>query len=111
MRPFVPTLALMCCTLGCASHDPPLGARLTGGHQVRQIFIAPEPGWIYVRDHSSREFVYSTELNFGEQIDVDAAAGRVTLPGRKTSASIPSTATYEIYFRPREKRSPSPQPQ
>ena len=104
MRKHLPTLALLCCIAGCTSHDPPPGARLTGGPQVRQTFIAAEPGWVYVRDHSSRDFVYSTEMKFGEQIDVDAAAGRVTLPARETSASIPTTATYEIYFRPKEKR-------
>jgi hypothetical protein len=104
MRRHLPTLALLCCLAGCASQELPPGARLTGGPQVRQTFIAPEPGWAYVRDHSSRDVVYSTELKFAEQIDVDAAAGRVFLPTRKASASIPKTGTYEIYFRPKEKR-------
>lgn len=93
---------------GCTSDGLsglPGGASLAREGSSPLTFTAAESGTIYLRDQPADRIVYQGPVEKGQQLEVDAKIDRITLDGRpvKSSALRPD-ATYQVFFKAREKR-------
>jgi hypothetical protein len=96
---------LLLTTIGCSSNSVPGDAQRVGGTEARPTFAALQPGQVYVREAGSDRVIYSTQVDRGDQVEVDAAAGRVYISGKHNlQTAIPPAASYRLYFRPASKR-------
>jgi hypothetical protein len=97
-----PLLSAFACA---SSNKVPTDAERVGGNTARPTFVSLHPGTIYVREAGSDRVAYSTQIDKGDQVEVDPAAGRVNITGpHAATKTIAPAASYQLYFRPASKR-------
>jgi hypothetical protein len=104
----LPLLVALLVLAGCNSTAPPGlpgGAVLIGEGDRRLSIAAPDNGTLYVRDLPADTVVYEGPVNKGQRIDLDAAAGRLTIDGRAVQAKpLRPDGTFQLFLKPPERR-------
>ena len=66
---------------------------------------APDNGTLYVRDLPADRIVYEGAVTKGQRIDLDPAAGRLTVDGQPLKTkNIRADATFQVFFKAPQKR-------
>jgi hypothetical protein len=105
----LPLLVILALLLpSCNSSAPtglPGGAALIREGAGALSVAAPDNGTVYVRDLPADEIVYEATVTNGQRIDLDPAAGRLTIDGQpvKTKHLRPD-GTFQIFFKAAGKR-------
>jgi hypothetical protein len=89
---------------GCASDGVaglPHGAALVQEGNASVTYAADGKGTIFVRDQPANRIIYEGNIEPGQELIVDAKAGRITLNRRPltTTAPLRPDATYQVYFK------------
>jgi len=94
---------------GCTSEGLsglPGGAVLAQEGNANLVFVASDKGTIFLRDQPSDRIIYQGPIEKGQRLVVDVNANRTTLEGHALTTTLPlrSDATYQVFFKPSEKR-------